>query len=217
MENYNYDFILPFFLGDDELRPKFKQIHKDENGFVYATNSHILIRLKENLLHGEYKEVEKYPNCEKFFELLQKDNLNTKNIPVNDLVQVLTNLKWVIQKLDCEYCEGEGTCECQCCGQDTECKKCGGTGYGKEKDFALLSVYLTEEESYSESHIKILDKVFRANYLHIITVCAKILGVDNIEYVYSETTNSALFKVGQADIILMPVSSKEYFKELKIK
>jgi hypothetical protein len=32
-----YDLILPYFIGKNELRPALEKVHKDRNGYLYAT------------------------------------------------------------------------------------------------------------------------------------------------------------------------------------
>lgn len=51
-KNYIYDFLLPFFTASDDLLPAMKHIHKDADGYVYATNSHILIRIPADQVAG---------------------------------------------------------------------------------------------------------------------------------------------------------------------
>jgi len=44
-----------------------------------------------------------------------------------------------MEKKKCEYCEGEGWLECDCCGALVECQECDGTGY-EDKENAQPTV-----------------------------------------------------------------------------
>jgi len=63
-----YDLMLNYFVTNDELRPVMRNIHNGENGYLYATDGHILIRIKQEKCMKQYDAVPKYPDCEKVIQ-----------------------------------------------------------------------------------------------------------------------------------------------------
>lgn len=210
----SYDFILPFFKAVDPLRPALTKIHA-ENGFVYATDAHIAIRVPESLLIHKYAPVEKFPNCEKLLnETLARPVNNTAIIRTDDLIHVLTKAKWQrdSEGIICEDCGGCGEITCEACGHDHSCGGCDGKGTTGTiiGEFSLL-----ESESFFK--IGINGKLFNANLLHVIAISARMLRVDEIEYIYNPNAfDAAIFRFAGIDILLMSVMTDASDAEIAI-
>lgn len=207
----NYDFILPFYCGNDSLRPLLNIPNLDENGYVYATNAHVLIKVKKENLINEYKTEPKYPNAEKMFSQLESSE--TVSIKTESIISLLSMLKWYKQQLiiDCEKCDGQGEIECSHCGHDSECKECNGTGYTEKGD---LQMGLLIKSNY-DSIIKIGTKYFDPNLIHIIAISAAILHEDTITMHISENNlNANIFVIKEAQIIVMPKLSDDGYNEV---
>jgi hypothetical protein len=203
--NYNYDLILPFFTGDDEMRPTMQKIHKDNDGYVYATDALALIRIPSDKVQNQYKPVERFPNVSKYFnELLNKEKLQSHEIHVDDLIRVLSHAQWTKQ-MDydkCPECEGKGETTCEYCGCKPECKKCRGTGRvnGRVLDFSLL-------RSKGRYAIKIGSLFFHSDYLFRVAVSAKIIGCDVMSYILTqEAPDRAYFKFDCVEILVVSIS-----------
>jgi len=201
MKTANYDFILPFFTSRDTLRPTYQQIHLHENGYVYATEGHVLIKVPASECMLTYGAVDKFPNAEAMFEKFQF--AQQAKIYTNELVEILAAFKWVRQheSENCEKCGGDGTITCKCCDNESECKECNGAG-NFVKGVAQCSL-LTTSQPYTM--VKIAHKTFNADMIHILCICAKMVGCDVIQLSYNhEQYDPYVFTVGYAQILIMP-------------
>lgn len=205
-KNYNYDFILPFFTASDELRPAMNQVHKDADGYIYATDAHMMIRIPADKVGNEYKAVEKFPNAGKLLsEALKRSDNIIRSIVVDDLIMVLSKAKWCkeMQGDDCPDCNGSGEVVCETCGFSHDCESCNGEGEINKRvaEFSLL-----QEEDYFI--VQIDQQYFRASFLHVLTIAAKVAGVDTVEFISNGSAASpALFKFDDVVILLMPYMS----------
>lgn len=210
----SYDFILPFFKLTDLLRPTMTQLHA-ENGYVYATDTHMAIRVPESLLIHKYYPVEKYPNVEKILaEAFAHSTNETAILETNDLITVLSRAKWARESegIACKECEGNGVKTCPYCEHDHTCETCNGRGTTGTVigEFALL-------ESDSFFKIRIAKKLFNANLLHVIALSARILKADQIEYIHDpESYCGSIFRFAGIDILLMPVLGDEADVEIAV-
>jgi len=198
-----YDLMLNYFVSYDELRPVMRNVHNGENGYLYASDGHIMIRIKQEKCMKQYDAVHKYPNAE---ELIQKA-INRKNnkeavIKTNDLIRLLSEVAWrSIKNGDkCEECDGTGEIECERCGNKSECEECKGSGVVNVSnlEFTLLQC---DDSSYC---IKIGDCVYKADYLFIIASMAQMCQASEIQYLYELSYEAGIFRFDGVDIFLMP-------------
>ena len=205
-KNYRYDFMLPFFTASDELRPAMSQVHKDADGYIYATDAHMMIRIPADKVGNEYKAVEKFPNAGKLLsEALKRPDNIIRSIMVDDLIMVLSKAKWCkeMQGDDCPDCNGSGEVVCETCGYSHDCESCNGEGEINKRvaEFSLL-----QEEDYFI--VQIDQQYFRASFLHVLAIAAKVAGVDSVEFISDGSAASpALFKFDDVVILLMPYMS----------
>jgi hypothetical protein len=196
-----YDLILPYFLGDDDLRPAMQKVHKDENGYLYATDGHILIRVPHYKVCKQYEKIPAYPNAEKIMQdAIKREGNITATIHTNELICMLVNAVWRRIKYGdkCKECDGDGVIECEHCGSEYECKECKGNGKINIhiKEFSLLK----SKDNYI---IKIGSPTFKADYLQIIAIAAQMLQANEITYSYKDDY-AAIFSFAGVDILLMP-------------
>lgn len=216
-KNYNYDFLLPFYVANDELRPSMNHIHKHSDGYIYATDAHLLIRVPGDKVANDYKAVEKFPRADNIVsEALNRPDNKVFSIVVDDLIAVLSKAKWykTTEGDECPDCKGNGEITCHACGHEHECDKCKGKGEINDRitEFSLL-----KEEDYFI--VKIKNQCFRASLLHILAISAKVAGFETVEYVSDQKANSpALFKFEDNVIVLiMPCVGNGSNIELKTK
>lgn len=215
MKTAAYDFILPFFTAADTLRPAMCQIHGDANGFVYATNAHIVIKVPAASCLMQYDAVEKYPNAEKVIS--GYDFKDKATIKTSEVVNILTAYKWVrtCNMTTCEKCNGNGVIECEYCNHEHECEKCKGDGefYSGIEPLSLL---VTPDYYHV---VKIAGKTFKADYIHVLAVCASVVGVDSITLKYNDNDSDPhIFIVGDAEIMIMPRTqgADDFIREIKV-
>lgn len=203
-KNIIYDFILPFFCADDELRPQMKQISL-EGDLVAASNGHIAIMLPRKACTKEYTAIENYPNITKLYEEKAIARTHSVTIKTDDLIKMLTITKWIrsSKMVKCKECEGSGQVdwEYKGWGKEDDCPSCYGDGHvGKDPiEFGIL-------HTDGKFSISIADVSFSADYLHIIAISASMLRVDEIQLDFS-TNGTAIFHLGEARILLMALLS----------
>jgi hypothetical protein len=169
-----YDLILPYFLGNDDMRPVTKKVHKDKDGYLYATEGHIAIRIPHEKVMNSYEEVSGFPSAGEFIRntIGREDNIKA-TILTNNLIRVLSYLQWrrVMAGDSCEECFGTGTINCEHCGSDYKCGECKGTGTVnmRIKELVLLQ---NCDDFYS---VKIGTPAYKANFLYIIAITAQML------------------------------------------
>jgi len=202
-----YDLILPYFIGDDDLRPALKKIHKGDNGYLYASNGHIMIRVLSEKVMNEYEAVPKYPNAEKVIQdAFDREGNITATIHTNDLIRMLADVSWgrVKDSDICSECDGDGEVICEHCNNGYECPICKGTGEVniRIKEYSLL-------KSNDKYMIKIGFQVYDANYLQTIALAAQMLQSEHITYRYRENREGGIFSFAGVDILLMPYLETE--------
>lgn len=78
-------------------------------------------------------------------------------------------------------------------------------------EFSLL-----QEEDYFI--VKIDQQCFRASFLHVLAIAAKVAGADTVEFISNgSATSPALFRFDDVVILLMPFMSDNPAMELKTK
>jgi hypothetical protein len=203
-KNFIYDLMLPYFVGSDENRPQFSKVHKGKNGYLYASDGSIAIRIPADRTNMEYDEVPNFPNAERTIQsLIDRPDYIKGIIKTDDIVRILAHVNWRINKdiEKCDGCNGTGVAECLCCGSEYDCNKCNGTGRITSKYIEELSLLKSEETGYS---IKIREAVYKEDYLYIIALMAKLLHVEEITYLYGHRHAVAMFSFDGVDIALAP-------------
>lgn len=203
-KNAGYDFMLNFFVSVCPTAESLKYIHYDEKtGYVYATNTHFLIKVPIANLQNTYKPRYKFPNAEKIF----KSCVNFKevgNISTESLVSALACFNWYRERESntCPDCIGEGKKECDACNHSHTCDNCNGMGV-VQKGVIPLSLLISED---FESRIKIGNSHLKLDYIQIITILAALVHADTINVRQGTNENDAtVLKVGVAEIIIMPM------------
>lgn len=195
MKTIKNDYCIRQFVGNDKLRPAFNSVSL-ENGFLYATDAHILAKISSDLCVLEYKSVEKYPNVERVIS--EHVSTETKKVSVDTLFNDLMKIEVCFKPkmIKCEDCGGDGTVTCPYCDSEHDCKECDGTGEIKS----------TELELSGEFDCRIFNRKFGLRYLDLIIRTAIYTGVSEIEISNGEGLSGSVFKVGDFVILLMPKS-----------
>lgn len=198
-----------FYDKDNEMRPDLAAPYL-KKGYVCATDAHILIRIKAEMLIGKYKEIQScnisFPadNCD-FIVSLQDIETALSNIP-----QIEEEEK-IGKDIDCEECDGEGVVEWEYrCkrGQDYcrefECPVCEGSGY-KQRAIYKKTGNMVPDKGYP---IGIRKVVFKTKYIEILGKTMRVIGVDKVRCVYQDYGEPCVFRVdNNIEIIIMPCMS----------
>lgn len=192
------DQLLEKFTSTDSLRPALTQPNKIGE-MVYATDAHAIIAIPIHLLSGEYSMHEECPsNMDKIVltAIEQGRNMDGVVIDHEKLLALLNEVPTEPFYDDCKKCEGEGTIECEHCGNTYDCKKCNGSGSGT-KIQGYSFVYHTFIEIYEVLyHPQLIEKLVTVQGMVQMPVVLKIKN-DN-------AMNS--FLIGDVFVGLMPRS-----------
>lgn len=90
MRTNNYDFLLPFFVSHDDSRVEMTKPYDGLNGYIYATNSEILIRLPKDRVSQRYDHSECYPNVQELLSKADQPGIGTATIPQSDILAALS-------------------------------------------------------------------------------------------------------------------------------
>jgi hypothetical protein len=192
MKNIRNDYCIRMFTGYDEYRPTLSKINL-QDGYLYATDASIAIKIKADLCVHNYTPVEKYPNVETIIS--NHKSFETKTINVDSIFHELIKIEVCFKPktIDCDECGGNGVCSCNHCGSDYDCDKCGGTGKIASKELVLSG----ENDCY------LFNKKYKLKYLDLIIRTAIFTGVKDIVISNSENDSGTIFTVGCFTILLM--------------
>jgi hypothetical protein len=202
-KNFIYDLMLPYFVGSDENRPQLSQVHKGKNGYVYATDAYIAIRIPADRVNMEYSEAPNFPDAERLIQGLIDMPGNGRGVIKTDLlIRLLSYVNWhrVKGTKECDECNGAGT-RLYWGHDDDDCDKCNGTGEIEGDYIEAFSLLQSCKWEYS---IGIRESVYRADYLYIIALMAKLLQVEEIAYLHGGPKDPGIFSFDGLNIALAP-------------
>lgn len=111
MKNIRNDYCIRMFTGSDTFRPLLNEVNL-KDGYLYASNAHIVGKINVDLCVKKYKEIEKFPDCEAI--ILQHVSVAVKTVSVeimfNDLMKIECCFKPKL--IECGECHGEGEVTC---------------------------------------------------------------------------------------------------------
>lgn len=178
-----------------------------KNGYVCATENHIMIRIKAETLHEKYGETQKLnfdrpaDNCN-FIVSRQEIETVLSNIPqVEEEIKVGVDIK-------CMECDGEGVVEWEyqdksghCHYSEQECPVCEGSGFESEAQYVKTGRMLPD----GNIPIRIKRIVIKAELLEVLNKAMKIIGVDEVRCTHQAPEKPCIFRVDDnIEIIIMP-------------
>lgn len=191
------DYLLNLFTGDDDLRPQFQTPFRIGE-YVYATDSHTLIKIPAHLLKREYPINEKAPkNLDNMFEGYTEIQTLKFDVIIDHLASLLAEIKYVYKRNDCPKCNGTSEIPCEHCGHASPCKECNGTGHSDDMNFLIRK----EKEYAALSYNGHLYRPFVLERLLISLMALASQGRKN-EIVQYQRKNYALFVIGNVEIVL---------------
>lgn len=194
MRTIRNDYCIRMFTDSgNNMSPAFNQVGL-QDGYLYATNAHIVGKINADLCVKKYKEVEKFPNAESIIS--EHNSIEKKTVKVDVLFNDLMKIECCFKPkmIDCEQCEGTGTDTCYHCNSDHDCHDCKGEGEIAGKELELTS----------EHDCELFGKKYKLNYLDLIIRTAVFIGVEEIEISNAKDFAGTLFIVGDFTILLMP-------------
>lgn len=189
-------------------------------GFALATDFNSMVLIPEALTEGIKPVGEDVKANFLAPSVVPEDKSGTFVISID-------TLKEAISKCDTE--EGYDTL-----GEDIECKECKGSGevewsydnHTKDDDCPICKGDGLSQKSYKKKNGKkqligwnkglIKDSAFAAHLVEKIVLAAEILGVNEVTLLSQRARNSSsLFKVGDVEVLLMPIMYEDEDTELK--
>lgn len=203
-----------FYNKEDDLHPYITAPYL-KNGYVCATDAHILIRIKAEILNGEYKETERC-NID-----LPSDNCNFI-ISLQEIEKILSSIPQVEEKvkvgedIKCMECDGTGEVEWEYQDrsghyhyEDHECPICEGSGFDSESQYVKTGRMIPD----NECTIQIRSIVFKAKFIEVLSKAMKIIGIDEIQCVHQAPAKPCIFRVDDnIEIIIMPCLAKAEYR-----
>src|ERR1700739_265137 len=131
-----WDTLLRHFCSRSDLRPAMRKPNI-VGEHVYATDAHSWLKVPLQTSFRHYGSHEKTPNfaeVEKPWLLINPITISKKSIS-----QVLSKFEMKPDWKECKECKGNGVSECSCCGHESDCENCDGTG--AIDDYTVPEVY----------------------------------------------------------------------------
>lgn len=196
LERHKESVLLDIFIyREDDMRPSLEK-PMEQDGYICATDTHIAIRIKKEMLTGEYEQRDA-PNFARIFPASKpKYSITLKAILEAIAKCGLDEVRYV----DCPECNGSGEVDWYYHDKDGDththedkCPVCrgDGTAFNGVRRFIFLG------NEYA----------FQAYYLICIVKAMRLLGVDTIR-VTPKNCNGWLFEPCEGvEIVLMPRST----------
>lgn len=201
MKTHNiYDYVLNLFKAKETLRVSLNEIFPNKD-FYCASDAHILgVTAKENC-GGIYQGAEKHPTSA--IDLIL--NHESNEVIHVDRIEFMENFnlvvhQWDAEKLPCEKCSGQGSITCGCCENESDCKKCDGTGDSETiKPFSEMKLVGDD--------IMFFGTRFSSHYLNIVLMCSYFLESDTITIRYNKHASNKpfIFEINDLKILIMPI------------
>lgn len=184
-----------FIYREDDMRPSLEN-PMEQDGYICATDTRIAIRIRKEMLNGEY-ECRESPKFARVFPAGKREYFITDRDIINAIAKCgLEEVMYV----DCPECCGSGTVDWYYHDKDgdththeDECPVCGGDGNA----FNGLKNFIFLDKEYG----------FQAHYLIRILKAMRLLGAD-VVWVTPNKANGWLFEPCEGvEIVLMPRST----------
>ena len=196
-----------------------RNVNYYDNGWFASSDSYSLALVKYPDLDKSFclnSELGIWSVLKPFEECYEESRPCDGLIEVNNIKSILSEVHKLPEMKDrykdCPECDGEGTIECDCCGQDRDCEQCDGEG----------DIKCGEEETgycrYPENQVvKILDVYFKLERIEHLVQSLDIIGVEQIGYYKFQNYNSKLlFIVPNQEIYIVMMGTMVDDSDIKI-
>lgn len=198
-------FIFSFCSEDIVYRNDLCKPNYYDNGYIIATDSYSMV-----MMHSpDFRKKDCYDNKLKAFHVL--DPLNKfyegneppiGNFKTSDLGDIFEKIKKIPEFEDtykeCKLCQGTGSIECDCCGNEKECEDCEGEGEikcGKEE----TGYYKFPDDEF----IKINNIFLRLDVSNKIYESLKMIDAEELEVFDIENTDRLFFRIKDTNIYIL--------------
>lgn len=209
------DELLQKFVSTDEFRPKLMKPWR-EREYIYASESHILIRVSGHLTATQYPQYN-YDDTNKLFP----KGCPIGIITLEQLTKVLNDaplvdeMKRVGEDVECEECNGTGEVEWDYkrWSKNFDCPLCDGAGYISRSNCEQTGKKIVDPEAA----VNIGQYTFRAYLLNILLKAMKTCRCDYVSVILGIYNKATCFNLTEdIDIIVMPVIQNNAYTTIKI-
>lgn len=144
MKHPNIVRLFRSFCSDNEKRINLTKPNYYENGYIVATDAHILVMMHDPEFDKSDcfdSQLEAWDVLTAFSDFYQGVKPPIGTLKLSDFEDVFCQIQKLPEYKDkyaqCPSCDGEGKICCDCCGHHYECEKCDGDGevvVGKEEN-----------------------------------------------------------------------------------
>lgn len=187
------------FVGKDNLRPTMHTPFEFEN-YIYATDAHILIRVKKEDCDFEITNPD-FLKCDD--KIIPKENENIiLSIPDFEMYKTEDEYKVIQEEKECDTCHGSGEVEWEFENytKDFDCPVCEGEGIEEEEKKAK-----TGKKTFGLTAIKVKDTYFDIKLFNVLNDVKDYLGGDITLISADKSFSPTMFRIGICEVLLMPV------------
>ncbi|MDR2691921.1 MAG: hypothetical protein LBB73_06440 [Dysgonamonadaceae bacterium] len=200
----NRDEIFKLYIDPDNFREMFHTPFF-QNGYIYASNGSIALRVCGNMLKKKNILKSQKPDCSNLFPETEKE----KTVSVNQLNKLL----WAADMIEkttktatyvkCKECEGSGKVTWQYGDytRDCECPVCNGSGNIRKTEKVNIEKRIFNKDAI----IKLEGSEFRAEHIQIIVKTMKLLEITEAKMQWDKNTKSmkVVFDFGNGIAVLI--------------
>lgn len=204
--------VFSLFTGSDKYRSVFDNPF-EQNGKIYATDAHVLIRIDKNKIQYEDDKILKVetPNCEAIVPEKNCDEI--VNLNAEQFEQYKTEYELVKQgeDVECGLCNGEGTLtqdyhyKGRWYESEFDCPCCDGSG-NEEEARLVRNVNKTFKTGV---RVKFNGCLYEIHRFYKLIEVQKLVGGEIRLLHKPEKYKPPLFSIGDFEIIIMPTSADE--------
>lgn len=205
MKKFDVDELLQMFVSTEDFRATLKRPWR-KDGYIMASDSHILVRVNGDLSDKEYPT-----NGPAFCFSLGTESIGI--LTAGDIDDVLTNCPLVDDtrrvevEVECPECEGEGQVEWQygIHSEKHDCPMCLGEGKLSE----IQEVPTGHKVISSKSFLQMGEQFVGAYYIDLIRKVMDLIGLEAVDVIPNSYQNPILFRLTNGiEIILMPCNGE---------
>lgn len=209
------DELLQMFVSIDEHRVKFMKPWRERNQ-VFATETHILIRVNGYLTTADYPQYNS-DNTNKLFPTGTPNGILTALTLENAIsyAPLIDEMITVGEDVDCKECNGDGRVdwEYRHWTRAFECPVCDGSGY--------MSLSKSEPSGRKviapDAAVRIGLLNFRVSLLQLLLEAMRFCDCVECTVTFGSSTAATLFNLNDdIDIIIMPIFSINPYKSISL-
>lgn len=207
-----YINLLKQYVGHSNHSDKITKI-LDMGEYYGATNSQVLIMIPKTYIpEGVNPEDLSVNPPDTSFIFNSKMRLNSFEIKLQQLIDTLAQVPKIPDYDDCVQCGGWGNVECECCGNESKCKECNGSGNGDP----IPGQFSYDNQYYVQIDMSYFMVINIDALVHVLTNL-DVKPEDTIKLVASEPLKPHIFEIGDIKFVTTVANIDYMEKEFVVK